>query len=116
MLPGYDAEGKALARYVVQTVTDPKIAILYQNDDLGKDFVAGFKAGLGDRVKALVVSEQTFEVSDPTISSQVVSAKASGANVFFFAGTQKFGAMQIRTRLRIGLETIASRLQHFVGS
>lgn len=102
LLPGYDAEGKALARYVLQTVADPKIAILSQNDDLGKDFVAGFKAGLGDKVKSLVVSEQSFEVSDPTINSQVVSAKASGANVFFFAGTQKFGAMQIRTRYELG--------------
>jgi branched-chain amino acid transport system substrate-binding protein len=102
LLPGYDAEGRALAQYVVKTVADPKIAILYQNDDLGRDYVGGFKAGLGEKSKSLIVSERTFEVTDPTISSQVVSAKASGANVFYFAGTQKFGAMQIRTRYELG--------------
>jgi branched-chain amino acid transport system substrate-binding protein len=101
-IPGYEAEGKALARFVLQTVTEPKIAILSQNDDLGRDFVSGFKAGLGTKAKALIVSEQTFEVTDPTINSQVVSAKASGANVFYFAGTQKFGAMQIRARYELG--------------
>jgi ABC-type branched-subunit amino acid transport system substrate-binding protein len=101
LIPGYEAEGKTLARYVLQTVADPKIAILYQNDDLGKDFVGGFKDGLGEKGRSLIVSEQSFEVTDPTISSQVVTAKASGANVFYFAGTQKFGAMQIRTRYEL---------------
>ncbi len=98
MLPSYAAEGRALARYVVSSVPDPKIALLSQNDDLGKDFIHGFKSGLGDKLKALVVSEQTFEVTDPTVDSQVIAAKASGANVFYFAGTQKFGAMQIKAR------------------
>jgi branched-chain amino acid transport system substrate-binding protein len=102
MLPSYAAEGKAMARYVMKAVADPKIAILYQNDYLGRDFASGFKDAFGDKGKSLIVSEQSFEVTDPTISSQVVSAKASGANVFFFAGTQKFGAMQIRARHELG--------------
>ena len=106
LLPGYDAEGRALARYVLKAVADPKIAILYQNDDLGRDFVAGFKVGLGERAKSLIVSERSFEVTDPTISSQVVNAKASGANVFYFAGTQKFGAMQIRARYELGWKPV----------
>ena len=106
LLPGYDAEGRALARYVLKAVTDPKIAILYQNDDLGRDFVAGFKVGLGERAKSLIVSERSFEITDPTISSQVVNAKASGANVFYFAGTQKFGAMQIRARYELGWKPV----------
>jgi len=89
LFPSYDAEGKALARYVLQAVADAKIAILFQNDDLGRDLVAGFKAGLGEKAKSLIVSERSFEVTDPTISSQVVNAKASGANVFFFAGTAR---------------------------
>ena len=101
-IPGYAAEGKAMARYVLAPVTGPKIAILYQNDDLGKDFRSGFRAGLGDKAAGLVVSEQTFEVTDPTVDSQVVAAQASGANVFFFAGTQKAGAAQIRARHNIG--------------
>lgn len=97
-LPGYTAEGKAMARYVLQTVSAPKIAILYQNDDLGKDFRAGFRAGLGDKADSLIVSEQTFEVADPSVDSQVLAAKQSGANVFYFAGTQRAGAEQIRAR------------------
>jgi branched-chain amino acid transport system substrate-binding protein len=101
-LPGYVTEGRAMARYVLETVAAPKIAILYQNDDLGKDFRAGFRSGLGDRADALIVSEQTFEVADPTVDSQVLAAKASGANVFYFAGTQKAGAEQIRSRHNIG--------------
>ena len=117
VLPPYVAEGKALARFVLETVASPKIAILYQNDDLGKDFVGGFKAGLDDRAKSLIVSEQTFEITDPTIQSQVIAAKSSGADVFYFAGTMKFGAMQIRARYDLGWKplhlvcTIASSVE-----
>jgi ABC-type branched-subunit amino acid transport system substrate-binding protein len=100
--PGYFAEGKAMARYVLAAVPAPKIAVLYQNDDLGKDFRAGFRAGLGDKADSLIVSEQTFEVADPTVDSQVISAKASGANVFYFAGTQKAGAGQLRAVHNLG--------------
>ena len=101
-LPGYLAEGRAMARYVLATVPAPKIAVLYQNDDLGKDFRAGFRSGLGDKADSLIVSEQTFEVADPTVDSQMVAAKSSGANVFYFAGTQKAGAEQIRARHNLG--------------
>jgi branched-chain amino acid transport system substrate-binding protein len=101
-IPGYAAEGKAMARYVLETVSAPRIAVLYQNDDLGKDFRAGFRAGLGDKADALIVSEQTYEVADPTVDSQVVSAKVSGANVFYFAGTQKAGAGQVRAVHNLG--------------
>jgi branched-chain amino acid transport system substrate-binding protein len=101
-LPGYIAEGRAMARYVLATVPAPRIAVLYQNDDLGKDFLAGFRSGLGDKAASLIVSEQTFEVADPTVDSQVIAAKASGANVFYFAGTQKAGAEQIRERHNLG--------------
>jgi branched-chain amino acid transport system substrate-binding protein len=101
-LPGYLTEGKAMARYVLETVATPRIAVLYQNDDLGKDFRAGFRSGLGDKADSLIVSEQTFEVADPTVDSQVLAAKSSGANVFYFAGTQKAGAEQIRSRHNLG--------------
>jgi ABC-type branched-subunit amino acid transport system substrate-binding protein len=102
VLPSYFAEGKALARFVLETVAAPKIAVLYQNDDLGKDFVGGFKTGLGDKAKSLIASEQTFEITDPTIDNQVIASKASGADVFYYAGTQKFGAMQIRACYDLG--------------
>jgi branched-chain amino acid transport system substrate-binding protein len=95
-IPNYVQEGRAMARYVLQATTSPKVAILYQNDDLGKDFRAGFRSGLGDRADTLIVSEQTYEVADPTVDSQLIAAKVSGANVFYFAGTQKAGAEQIR--------------------
>ena len=101
-MPGYVAEGRAMARYVLEAVASPKIAILYQNDDLGKDFRAGFRSGLGDKAASLIVSEQTFEVADPTVDSQMITAKVSGANVFYFAGTQKAGAEQIRARHNLG--------------
>ncbi len=102
MLPSYEAEGKALARYVLQAEAAPKIAILYQNDDLGKDFVRGFKEGLGSKAASLVVSEQSFEVTDPSLTSQMLTARSSGANVLFYAGTQKYGAMQFKTRYGMG--------------
>src|ERR1700760_93955 len=101
-MPGYVQEGRAMARYVLDAVASPRIAILYQNDDLGKDFRAGFRSGLGDKADSLVVSEQTFEVADPTVDSQMITAKVSGANVFYFAGTQKAGAEQIRARHNLG--------------
>jgi len=100
--PGYMAEGRAMARYVIATVEKPRVAILYQNDDLGKDFRAGFRSGLGDKADTLVVNEQTYEVSDPTVDSQIVAAKASGANVFYFAGTQRAGAEHIKVMHGIG--------------
>ncbi len=95
-IPSYIQEGRAMARHVLDAVASPKIAILYQNDDLGKDFRAGFRSGLGDKANSLIVSEQTYEVTDPAVDSQLIAAKVSGANVFYFAGTQRAGAEQIR--------------------
>lgn len=92
----YREEGQQFARHVLRTVTDPKIAILSQNDDLGKDFVAGFKAGLGDKADKLIVKELTYYPSDPTIESQIVTLQASGANVFFDVAVSKFAAQAIR--------------------
>ncbi len=101
-IPAYVTEGRAMARYVLETVASPKIALLYQDDDLGKDFRAGFRSGLGDQASALIVSEQTYEVADPTVDSQLIAAKVSGANVFYFAGTQKAGAEQLRGVRKLG--------------
>lgn len=106
-MASYEAEARAMGEYVVKTVPDPKIAILSQNDDLGRDYVRGFKAGLGEKAKSLIVSELTFEITDPAITSQMVSSKASGANVFYFAGTQKYGAMQLRSRSELGWNPVS---------
>src|SRR6478672_10649648 len=81
--PHYASEGEIYARYILSTKPDAKIGILSQNDDLGRDYLLGFKRGLGDRASAMIVSSQTYNTSDPTIDSQVVTLKASGADVFF---------------------------------
>ena len=90
-LPSYNTEGKIYAKYIAQTAPAAKIAILYQNDDLGRDFVAAFKEALkADFDKKVVTSP--YEVTEPTIESHVVSLKASGAQAFLIAGTPKFAA------------------------
>lgn len=94
-LPSYDTESKAYARYIAKDFPDAKVAILYQNDDLGRDFVAGFKSEYKDAFDKKVVTS-SYEVSQPTIDSQVMSLKSSGASVLLFAGTPKFAAQAIR--------------------
>jgi branched-chain amino acid transport system substrate-binding protein len=79
--PTYQTEGKIYANYVRQHVREPKIGILYQNDDYGKDYVKGLKDGLGGDAGKLIVLEQTYEVTDPSIDSQIINLKNSGANV-----------------------------------
>jgi len=92
----YHEEGLQFAKHVLRTVHDPKIAILSQNDDLGKDFVAGFKDGLGADADKLIIKELTYQPTDPTIESQIVTLKSSGANVFFDVTVSKFAAQAIR--------------------
>ena len=100
--PNYQIEGKIYARYILKNKPDARIGILFQNDDYGKDYVTGFKAGLGDKAKAMIVSEVSYEVTDPTIDSQIVTLKASGADVFFNVTTPKFAAQAIRKAYDIG--------------
>jgi branched-chain amino acid transport system substrate-binding protein len=99
--PAYDAEARIYAQYILRTVPNPKIGMLYQNDDFGKDYLIGFKEGLGDKVDALIM-EQTYEVTAPTVDSQIVNLKNSGANVFFNVSTPKFAAQSIRKAAEIG--------------
>jgi branched-chain amino acid transport system substrate-binding protein len=88
-------EGRVAGKYIRQAKPDGKIAILYQNDDSGKDYVKGFKDGLGDKAKNVVI-EKTYEVTDPTLDSQMVAIKQSNADVFFAMSTPKFGAQAIK--------------------
>lgn len=92
----YQGEGRLYARHMLDTVKDPKIAVLSQNDDFGRDFVAGLKSQLGDRAKTLIVAEATYEVTDPTVDSQMVTLKSSGANVFFNFSNGKFTVQSLR--------------------
>lgn len=94
--PAYRSEGNIYGTYIRANMKDARIAILSQNDDYGRDFVAGFKAGLGEAADKLIVKELTYEVSEPTIDSQIVTLKASGANVLFSASTAKAAAQTIK--------------------
>src|SRR5690606_34280837 len=99
--PNYYDEGAIYARHILQNRPDAKIGILYQNDDYGKDYLHGFKNGLGDKAKSLVVMEVSYEVTDPTIDSQMVSLKGSGADTFFNITTPKFAAQAIKKAAEI---------------
>src|SRR6202161_2857812 len=79
--PNYQSEGHIYAKYILANYPNAKIAILYQNDDLGKDYVKGLKDGLGAKA-SMIVAEASYELSDPTVDSQMVTLKASGADVF----------------------------------
>jgi branched-chain amino acid transport system substrate-binding protein len=98
-MPGmatYESEGVIYAKYVLQTKPDAKIAILAQNDDFGRDYVAGFKRALGPKAASMIVAEASYETSAPTISSQLASLKASGANVMFGVVLGKFTSQMIK--------------------
>jgi branched-chain amino acid transport system substrate-binding protein len=100
--PNYQSEGKIYAAHLLETKPNAKIAILYQNDDYGKDYLKGFEDGLGEKGRALIVSKLTYEVTDPTVDSQMVSLKSSGADTFFNITTPKFAAQAIKKAAEIG--------------
>lgn len=98
----YPNEAKIYAMYLLENKPDAKIAILYQNDDYGKDYVHGLKEGLGDKADSMIIAEASYEVTDPTVDSQIVSLQASGADTFFNVTTPKFAAQAIRKVYDIG--------------
>jgi branched-chain amino acid transport system substrate-binding protein len=100
--PAYRTEGMIFANYLLRSKPDAKIGVLYQNDDYGKDYLQGLKDGLGAKASAMIVRELTYQVNDPTIDSQIVALKASGADVFFNVTTAKFAAQAIRKSDEIG--------------
>jgi ABC-type branched-subunit amino acid transport system substrate-binding protein len=94
--PNYQTEGRIYGRYILQNYPNAKIGIMYQNDDLGRDYLTGIKAGLGDKAAKMIVAETSYELTDPTIDSQVVKLKSAGADLFFNASTPKFAAQAIK--------------------
>jgi len=98
----YLSEAKIYGKYILQTNPDAKIAVLYQNDDYGKDYLHGLKIGLGAAAGSMIVAEASYEVTDPTIDSQIVSLKESGADTFVNISTAKFSAQAIRKVYDIG--------------
>src|SRR5438552_17499420 len=104
--PTYQTEGHIYAQYVLKNVPNAKIGILYQNDDYGKDYVKGLKDALGEAAKKLIVLEQSYEVTDPTIDSQIVNLKNSGANVFYNVTIPKFAVQAIKKSHDIGWQPL----------
>jgi ABC-type branched-subunit amino acid transport system substrate-binding protein len=104
--PNYQSEGKLYAQDILRNHPGAKIAVLYQNDDYGKDYLKGFTDGLGDKAKTMIVKTVTYEVTDPTVDSQIVTLQASGADVFFNITTPKFAAQAIRKVADIGWKPV----------
>ena len=100
--PSYQVEGRIYGQHIVSTKPNAKIAVLIQNDDFGKDYLKGLMEGLGDKAKTMVVAQTTYETTDPTIDSQMVTLKASGADTFFNITTPKFSAMAIKKSAELG--------------
>jgi branched-chain amino acid transport system substrate-binding protein len=94
--PNYQTETRIYAKHILATKPNAKIAVLYQNDDYGKDYLKGLHDGLGDKAKTMIVSEVSYEVTDATIDSQITQLQASGADVFVNITTPKFAAQAIR--------------------
>src|SRR5580693_2289416 len=94
--PNYFVEGRIYGQYIIKNYPNAKVGVLYQNDDLGKDYLNGLKAGLGDKAATMVVAEASYEVADPTVDSQVLKIKDSGADLFFSASTPKQAAQAIK--------------------
>ena len=100
--PNYQTEGRVYAKDILTNAPNAKIAVLYQNDDYGKDLLKGLKDGLGPNNARMIVAEMTYEVTDPTIDSQIVSLKGSGADVLVNITTPKFAALSIRKVYDLG--------------
>jgi len=114
--PNYQSEGRIYAEYLMKNHPNGKIGILYQNDDYGKDYVKGLKDGLNGKLK--IVAELPYETSDPTVDSQIINLKASGADVFFNVTTPKFAAQAIKKAHEIGWKPVhlLNNVSNSVGS
>jgi len=100
--PNYQTEARIYAKHILQTKPDAKIALLYQNDGFGKDYLKGLTDGLGADHAGMIVKEASYETSEPTIDSQVVTLQGSGADVLIIAATPKFAAQAIRKSYDLG--------------
>ncbi|AWM04014.1 ABC transporter substrate-binding protein [Bradyrhizobium amphicarpaeae] len=100
--PNYFVEGRIYGQYILKEHPNAKIGVLYQNDDLGKDYLNGIKAGLGDKAAKMIVTEASYEVSDPTVDSQILKIKDAGADLFFSASTPKQAAQAIKKIAEMG--------------
>jgi branched-chain amino acid transport system substrate-binding protein len=100
--PNYQTEAKIFGKHILKTKPDAKIAVLYQNDGFGKDYLIGLKDGLGADHAGMVIKEASYETSEPTVDSQIVTLQGSGADVLLIADTPKFAAQAIRKTFDVG--------------
>jgi branched-chain amino acid transport system substrate-binding protein len=100
--PSYRVEARIFAKYVLKNKPDAKVAVFYQNDDFGKDYVAGIKDIFGDQASKLIIAEESYETSEPSIDSHIVKLKDTGADVFINISTPKFAAQAIKKMAEIG--------------
>jgi branched-chain amino acid transport system substrate-binding protein len=94
--PSYQSEARIYAKYLLKEKPGAKIAVLYQNDDYGKDYVKGLKEGLGAKAASMIIAEESYETTEPTIDNHIVKLKSTGADVFFNVTTPKFAAQAIK--------------------
>jgi ABC-type branched-subunit amino acid transport system substrate-binding protein len=104
--PSYVVEGRIYGQYILKDHADAKIGVLYQNDDVGKDYLRGLKSGLGARASKMIVAEAAYEVSDPTVDSQILKLRAAGATLLFSAATPKQAAQAIRKTFELGWKPV----------
>jgi len=104
--PNYFVEGRIYGQYILKEYPNAKVGVLYQNDDLGKDYLNGIKAGLGNKAATMIVAEASYEVTDPTIDSQILKLKSAGADLFFSASTPKFAAQAIKKNFELGWKPV----------
>jgi branched-chain amino acid transport system substrate-binding protein len=104
--PSYETEGYIYARYVLRERPAAKIAIFFQNDDFGKDYLRGIRKALGEKAASMIVAEEGFDVSEPTIDSHLVKLKATGADVLFDIATPKFAAQAIKKVSELGWQPL----------
>ena len=100
--PNYQTEAHIYGKYILATKPDAKISVLYQNDGFGKDYLIGLKEALGADRAGMIVKEASYETSEPTINSQIVTLQGSGADLIVIAATPKFGAQAIRKTFDLG--------------
>ncbi len=100
--PNYQSETQIYAKYILKNKPDAKIAVLYQNDDYGKDYLKGLKDGLGPKAASMIVAEESFETSEPSVDNHIVKLKSTGADIFINISTPKFAAQAIKKIAEIG--------------
>ena len=100
--PSYQIEARVYARFILKNLPAAKIAVLYQNDDVGKDYLAGLREGLGDKADKMIVATESYETTDATIDSQILSLRRSGADIMVTLAIPKFALQSIRKIYDIG--------------